>query len=77
MKIDWKQKLSSRKFWAMIAVIVTSILTLVNVGDDTVTKVAAVVTAFGAAIAYIFAEASVDKSRTNNTEEILDENFEE
>ena len=39
--------------------------------------VAAVVTAFGAAIAYIFAEASVDKARTNNTEEILDENFEE
>lgn len=63
MKIDWKQKLSSRKFWAMIAAIVTSILTLVNVGDDTVTKVAAVVTAFGAAIAYIFAEASVDKKR--------------
>lgn len=63
MKIDWKQKLSSRKFWAMIAAIVTSVLTLVNVGDDTVTKVAAVVTAFGAAIAYIFAEASVDKKR--------------
>lgn len=67
MKIDWKQKLSSRKFWAMIAVIVTSILTLVNVGDDTVTKVAAVVTAFGAAIAYIFAEASIDKAKEENT----------
>lgn len=63
MKINWKQKLSSRKFWAMIAAIVTSVLTLVNVGDDTVTKVAAVVTAFGAAIAYIFAETSVDKKR--------------
>jgi hypothetical protein len=62
MKIDWKRKLSSRKFWALIAALAVAILQGI-VSDDIVTKVTSIITTAGACVAYMFAEASVDKSR--------------
>lgn len=58
--IDWKRKLGSRKFWALLAGLATSILVLAGAGDDTIAKVAAVIGAAGSVAAYIFAEAYVD-----------------
>ena len=34
MKIDWKQKLTSRKFWAAVIGFVTSILVVCNIKDE-------------------------------------------
>jgi hypothetical protein len=67
MKINWKEKLSSRKFWAMVATFITSILVLFSISDDTVTKVTAIITAFGTTTAYILSETSIDKARKENT----------
>lgn len=64
-KIDWKRKLSSRKFWALIAALATAILAGV-VSDATTTQVVGIITAVGACIAYIFAESSVDQSYNEN-----------
>lgn len=61
MKIDWVRKLSSRKFWALLAALLTSILTGIT-SDVVVTQVVGIVTAVGACVAYILAEASVDKA---------------
>ena len=63
MKIDWKQKLSSRKFWAMIAALVLSILVFFNASDNTATQVSSIITAFGSICVYTLAETSVDKKR--------------
>ena len=61
-KIDWKQKLSSRKFWALIAALVTAFLVLLKAPEETITQVVAVVGAFASIAVYILAEASIDKA---------------
>lgn len=63
MKINWKQKLSSRKFWAAIIGVISSILVAFKVPDMTVEQVVACVTGIGTLIAYIFAEGMVDAAR--------------
>jgi pimeloyl-ACP methyl ester carboxylesterase len=60
MKINWKDKLSSRKFWAALAALITAILTAFNVSDLTVEQVTIIIGGIGALVAYIFAEAHID-----------------
>jgi hypothetical protein len=60
LKIDWKRKLSSRKFWALVAGLATSVLVLAKVPENTIVQVAAVIGAFGAVVTYMLAEAYVD-----------------
>ncbi|UMY55380.1 MULTISPECIES: hypothetical protein [Paenibacillus] len=57
---DWKRKLSSRKFWALLAALITSLLTVFGANNDTVIQVTGVIGTFGAVVAYILAEAYVD-----------------
>jgi 5-bromo-4-chloroindolyl phosphate hydrolysis protein len=71
--INWKQKLSSRKFWALISALVISVLVFFNVGDNEIAQVTSIIAAFGSVAAYIFAEAAVDKARVNEkTEEEIE-----
>lgn len=58
--IDWKTKLSSRKFWALIAGVATSGLVLIGAGEDTIAKVAGLIGAVGSVAVYMLAEAYVD-----------------
>lgn len=69
MKINWKQKLSSRKFWSMVIGVVTALLVLFNVPDLTIEKIIALISAEGVLIAYIFSEGSVDSARIEQTED--------
>ncbi len=66
MKIDWKSKLASRKFWALVAGLVSSLLVAFHVSDGSVAQVTAIITAFGSVAVYIFAESSVDKAAASN-----------
>lgn len=70
--IDWKRKLSSRKFWALLAALITSLLTTFGANNDTVVQVTGVIGAFGAVIAYILAEAYVDgkSAETSTTDDL-------
>lgn len=61
MKIDWKRKLTSRKFWAAILGVVLSVMTMYGSSDDDKTKVTGLITATSTLIIYILAESSVDK----------------
>lgn len=61
-KIDWVRKLSSRKFWALLIALVTSLLTAGGAGESVVLQVTGIIGAFGACIAYILAEGYVDGS---------------
>lgn len=65
MKIDWKKKLSSRKFWAMVAALVLSILTAFGIPQMTIEQVVVIISGIGALVAYMLAESSVDKASAN------------
>lgn len=63
MKIDWKQKLSSRKLWAAVAAWITSILTAFNVNDNIIARVVLIIGGIGALAMYILSEGMVDANR--------------
>lgn len=62
-KIDWKQKLSSRKFQGMLINLITNILIAFNVPDNEIAQVSAIIMAGLGVVAYIFAEGYVDANR--------------
>lgn len=62
-KIDWKRKLTSRKFWAAVAAFIAAVLAYCGAAESTVTQVTAIVTAGATLIAYILGEGLVDASR--------------
>ncbi|HHV10422.1 MAG TPA: hypothetical protein GXX75_09125 [Clostridiales bacterium] len=66
MKINWKAKLSSRKFWAAIVGFVTAILTAFNVDNLTIEQVATIITACATLAIYILGETVVDATRREN-----------
>ena len=59
-KIDWKRKLTSRKFWVALVTFITTVLTALNVNNLTVEQVVAIVSACGTMIVYILGESYVD-----------------
>ncbi len=65
MKIDWKAKLTSRKFWSAAAGFVTPTMLAFGVTDSTAAQVAAIIVAGGVLIAYILGESMVDSGRGN------------
>ncbi len=69
MKINWKQKLTSRKFWAAIIGVATSVMVIFNVDNLTVEQVVALITATSTVIAYIVGEGLVDSARLKNGSE--------
>ena len=63
MKINWKEKLSSRKFWALITALVLSVIAFCNLNENTVGQISSMIMAFGSVCVYTLSEASVDKAR--------------
>ena len=64
MSINWKQKLTSRKFWAAIVGFVTPMLLAFGMAEDNVTQVVAIIMAGADVVAYIIAEGLVDANRS-------------
>lgn len=62
MKIDWKRKLSSRKFWAAVSGVVISAMVAFNANAESQEKVAGVISAAGTLAIYMLAEGSTDKA---------------
>ena len=64
MTIDWKKKLTSRKFWMAVVAFITPLLLAFGVAEDAVTQVVAIVMAGADVVAYIIAEGLVDANNT-------------
>lgn len=64
-KIDWKRKLTSRKLWAAVADFVGMLMIALNVAEETVTQVTALILAGAGAVAYIIAEGLTDAAAQN------------
>ena len=58
--IDWKKKLTSRKFWMAIVGFVTPLLLAFGVAEADVTQIVAIIMACADVVAYIIAEGLVD-----------------
>lgn len=65
-KINWAQKLSSRKFWAAVTGLVVSIIAFTNCDQGTTEKVVALVGAIGSMVMYMLSETIVDAAREEN-----------
>lgn len=62
--IDWKRKLTSRKFWLAVIGFVTAILIFFNVDKGTIEQVAALIMAGATVIAYIIGEGLADSANS-------------
>ena len=60
--IDWKRKLTSRKFWMAIVGFVTPLLLAFGVADNTATEIAALIMAGADVIGYVLAEGLADSA---------------
>ena len=75
-RIDWKRKLSSRKFWVAVVNFVTLLMVANGMGENEVAQITAIIMAGAGLVAYILAEGFVDASQSDvmvveefNTEE--------
>lgn len=68
MNINWKQKLSSRKFWAAAAAWLTSLLTAFNVTDSVIAQAGILVAGIGSLCVYMLAEGMTDKAQKKDGE---------
>ena len=64
MSIDWKRKLTSRKFWMAVVAFITPLMLAFGVSESSVTQVVAIIMAGADVVAYIIAEGMVDANST-------------
>lgn len=58
--IDWKSKLTSRKFWMAIAGFVTGLVAFVQHPTSDAQAISGLIMAFGSVVAYIIGEGLAD-----------------
>ena len=69
MKIDWKKKLTSRKFWAAAVGFVVPLLLAFGVSENDAAQVSGIIMAGASLIAYIIGEGLVDAKNTQKADE--------
>lgn len=67
--IDWKRKLSSRKFLAAVAGVVMGLAMVFGLDENTISTVAGAVVSVASVVAYIIAEGKVDAESVKNAVE--------
>ena len=65
--MNWRRKLTSRKFWVAVIGFVTPLLLAFGKSQDDVTQISSIIMAGGTLIAYIIGEGLVDSANTNNS----------
>lgn len=60
--IDWKRKLTSRKFWMALASFVSMLIVSFGYSETEASKIAALIMAGASVIAYIIGEGLADSS---------------
>jgi hypothetical protein len=61
--IDWKRKLTSRKFWAAVTGFISPLLLAFGVAESEVTQIVGIIMAGATLIAYIIGEGLADSSK--------------
>lgn len=76
-KIDWKRKLTSRKFWLAIVGLVSGLLMAFKVDAEMVDTISGVIMAAASVIAYTIGEGLADAANANTVVYIPEEDIEE
>lgn len=66
MAINWKQKLTSRKFWLAIIGFVVALLVVFEVDSLKIEQIIALISAISTLITYIVGESIIDAKRIDN-----------
>ena len=77
MKIDWKRKLTSRKFWMAIAGFVTALMIYRGASEAAAERVTCLIMAGASVIAYIIGEGLADAGNTGILEEVPNDYIED
>ena len=72
MKINWKRKLTSRKWWVSVAALVSGLILAFGGGDQTAQTVSGCIMATAAVVGYTIGEGLADSSHSK--EESNDDN---
>lgn len=67
--INWKRKLTSRKFWAAVASFVSMMIVATGGAENTATEVTALIMAGASVVAYIIGEGLTDSANAESKEE--------
>lgn len=68
MDIDWKKKLTSRKFWAAVCSLVAQMVVAFGGSEDQSVRITALIMAGATVIAYIIGEGLIDAASVNMIE---------
>lgn len=68
-KIDWKRKITSRKFWTAIAGFVAMLVVAFGGTEDQATQITALIMAGAAVVAYIIGEGLADAAGANSADD--------
>lgn len=72
MKINWKRKLTSRKWWVSVAALVSGLILAFGGGDEAAQTVSGCIMATAAVVGYTIGEGLADSSHSK--EESNDDN---
>ncbi len=75
-KIDWKRKLTSRKFWVAVATFVSSLIIACGGGGETAETVSGLIIMGATAVAYNIGEGLIDAASANSGTETDEEDGE-
>lgn len=64
-KIDWKRKLTSRKFWVAVAAFISLMIVAFGGDKETATEVTAIIMAGATVVGYIIGEGLTDAAHTS------------
>lgn len=67
-KIDWREKLMSRKWWASIINLVIQVAYISNVSETVIERIVAILAAAAGLIAYTIAEGFIDAAHAGGDE---------
>ncbi len=62
-KVNWKQKLTSRKLWAAVVGVVVGLAAAFGISENEYAQIVGVVGSVVSVVSYIFGEASVDAAK--------------
>lgn len=77
MKIDWKKKLTSRKFWVSVAGFVSMLIVACGVAEEVATQVSAIIMAGASVIGYAIGEGLADSKSESMIAETNEIKYEE
>lgn len=71
-EINWKRKLTSRKFWTAVASFISMMIVATGGADNTATQVTALIMAGASVIAYTIGEGLTDSANIESGNEMED-----